>query len=127
MTFLEYICRELLGPPRFGERQWHCPFCDPGKEQEWVSFSVRPPKGNYPIKYCCHRCHRWGDEHDLVRHLDPSLSYEARRLWIERLLVAYQRDTSPLGKDKGEPHHTIAQRGCTRSGLAAYLRSKGIK
>jgi hypothetical protein len=72
-SFLELVCRELLGGPAYG-RSWHCPHCDPRQESEWASFSVRPPKRKrngeeYPIKFKCHRCQRWGDEHDLLRLL----------------------------------------------------------
>jgi hypothetical protein len=62
-SFLHWLAVQVLGQPRWGAA-WNCPFCDKGGEMEWACFSVRPPKVKLPIKWACHRCHRWGDEYD---------------------------------------------------------------
>jgi hypothetical protein len=49
-SFLEFCFHELVGPPRYGS-SWFCVWCNvDGENDEWASLSVRPPKGNYPIK-----------------------------------------------------------------------------
>src|SRR5436309_716537 len=98
MTFLEFVAHELLGPPK-GRASWNCPYCDPNNEMEWASFSVRPPLNNYPIKFRCHRCHRWGDEHDLLNVVYPGEeNRDARRIQLSELKSMYLRDyCSPLG------------------------------
>lgn len=95
MTFLEFACHEELGPPAHGA-SWHCPCCDPGQDEEWVSFSVRPPKASYPIKFKCHRCQWWGDEHDLLLVLYPGEeNRDVRRLRLAELKRMYLRDHRP--------------------------------
>jgi len=95
-----------LGPPAYGS-SWYCPFCDPdgggglsqrgGKpESKWASFSVRPPFRKYAIKFKCHRCQTWGDEHDLLRKFcdDP----EERQWWIDYAMAYYPPELrSPRG------------------------------
>ncbi len=81
-SFLWELCSHLLGPPEYGS-SWHCPFCDPDPERKsWASFSVRPPLRHYPIKFRCHRCKVWGDEHDLLHkffHDDE----ESQQFWLD--------------------------------------------
>jgi hypothetical protein len=128
MTFLEFAFHELLGPPR-GERSWHCPACDPNREMEWVCCSVLPPLGSYPIKWKCHNCGAWGDEHDLLRLLFPGEhNSDYRRLRLAELKEIYLREYPPrsstLGDIAGEPKtlgqvlreqaSNIAQRGNSR-------------
>src|SRR6266852_4708572 len=98
MNFLDFVVHELWGPPRYGEDNWHCPFCDPMKE-EWVSFTVLPPKDNLPIKFRCHRCQRWGDEFDLVKFF-YKVNYESSKLVVAELLERYRRSVgvSTLGE-----------------------------
>ncbi|MCI0639583.1 MAG: hypothetical protein L0Y72_18915 [Gemmataceae bacterium] len=109
MTFLQYVCWELLGPPAYGSA-WHCPFCDPGSEQEWASFSVRPPLGSHPIKFRCHRCQRWGDEHDILKHALPGdENRDERRLRLAELMASWLHDKpSPLGEDERPPPEPFA-------------------
>jgi hypothetical protein len=106
-TFLEYLCLGLLGPPVYHgqQRHWHCPFCDPRRQSAWMSFTVRPPKRDYPIKYRCHRCSAWGDEFDLVKKV-YRCHYEAAKLIVRDLLESYRRDVlhpdSPLDEESYE-------------------------
>jgi hypothetical protein len=96
-SFLEYVCRELLDNPVHGA-SWFCPLCDPNGElvaadgTPWPSFSVRPPLENYPIRWRCHRCNRWGDEYDLVKRIYPSLSYKSAELMLVPILERFRRD-----------------------------------
>ena len=83
MTFLEYVCRRVMGPPVSGASSWHCPFCD----SPHASFHVRPPKDNLRIRFNCFRCDKWGDEYDLAKYLYPE-PYPQR---VERV-EAWQRD-----------------------------------
>jgi hypothetical protein len=77
MIFLEYVCRQLMGPPAYG-RTWRCPFHDDHNP----SFNVRPPKAGYKDRYRCWGCDAWGDEADIVKHFFPNESYTER---LERL------------------------------------------
>src|SRR5690349_899535 len=70
VTFLEYVCSELLGPPLRvcgeGEAFWECPWCGSPK------FHTRPVSKQFPRqKVACYRCAQWGDAYDLLRHLYP--------------------------------------------------------
>jgi hypothetical protein len=90
MTFLRFVCCELLGPPVYGSC-WHCPKCDPAAESDWVSFSVRPPKKYHAIKFKCHRCHWWGDARDLLDHFFPD-DPQQRRIMLADLERLYCRE-----------------------------------
>jgi hypothetical protein len=70
MTFMEFVCHKLLGPPtksgsREGESFWRCPFCGAGHDK----FHTLPhrPGGKDYVK--CFRCPFWGDEYNLLRSL----------------------------------------------------------
>ena len=82
MTFLEFVDRRLMGPPPL-----HCPFHDDAHP----SFSIRPPKGKYPIKYKCWGCGAWGDEHDLLRPFDPRDNYQQRLQRIAELREEFEQ------------------------------------
>lgn len=85
MTFLEYVCRELLGPPAHG-LYWCCPFHDDTSP----SFHILPPDGQHKIKFKCFPCGEdgWGDEWDLIKFFHPHTK-EATRIWSE-LHAAYE-------------------------------------
>ncbi len=85
MSFLEYVCQQLIGPPLSGSC-WRCPFCNGGNS----SFSVRPPMANYPVKYKCFRCDAWGDEFDLLKFYFPNEDFSQRKERIARMEEAYQ-------------------------------------
>jgi hypothetical protein len=73
MTFLQFVCEKLMGPPLRGG-MWLCPF----HEDKNPSLSVRPPKDNHPIKFKCWSCGAWGDEHDLLKLFYPNEDYPKR-------------------------------------------------
>src|SRR5438552_1089868 len=99
MTFLEFVCRKLLGPPVSGSC-WRCPYCD----SNGASFSVRPPKGDLPIKFKCHRCGEWGDEFDLMKLFHPVWGFSLRHLQLADLRRQYEshqgNDSSVRGSGK---------------------------
>jgi hypothetical protein len=85
MTFLVFVCERLMGKAYSGTC-WRCPFC----ESNHGCFSVRPPKGDYPIKYKCFRCGEWGDEFDLIKHSHPDDDYRTNVKRWRRLLNEYE-------------------------------------
>jgi hypothetical protein len=120
MTFLEYVCHELLGFPASGSC-WFCPWCaERYPDSNWASLNVRPPLQRpdgtwYAIKFRCHRpqCGKWGDEFDLIKHV-YRIPYSLALAERTELWTAYRRDyrpvvpvqipasTSPLG-DRSSP------------------------
>jgi hypothetical protein len=101
MTFLEFVCQTLMGPPVSGSC-WHCPICD----SSGPSFSVRPPKAGFPIKFKCFRCDAWGDEFDLAKLFYPREDFNARLQRLGLLRVEYaQRDVAAALADlRGDFH-----------------------
>jgi hypothetical protein len=99
-TFLAFVWHEEFGSVGSS----HCPKCDPDASKEWKSISIRPPLGNFPIKFRCHRCGWWGDEHDVLRHVYPGdANKDIRRLRLAELKRMYLRDyghhpRTPLGE-----------------------------
>ncbi len=121
ITFLEYVCERLMGPPQ-ASRSWCCPYHDDTNP----SFTVRPPKKRpngteYPIKYRCHACGEWGDERDLLRHFypkDTQAQFVAR--W-KKLLAGYEHLTG-----QPAPISSRGSRGTSTESLkfaASELRS----
>lgn len=90
MTFLEFVCRRLIGRPSGSSlcRAWRCPSCQDGKR----TLTVRPPKGNYRIRFKCHKCQWWGDEADMMRHFHPTENYPQHRARLDLWHEEYQRD-----------------------------------
>jgi hypothetical protein len=86
MTFLEFVCRKVLGPPAYGS-MWHCPFHDDSSP----SFSVRPPKPGYRVRYKCWGCGAWGDEFDLVKWSHPGEDYDRRLERVAALRAEYEQ------------------------------------
>lgn len=109
MTFLEFVCRDLMGPPVVG-KCWRCPFCDSPKP----SFSVRPPKGDLPIKFKCHRCQEWGDQLDFMRLFYPEVSAPQRYRMLRELKREYDRSCQP-GPDARRGREGSASSGPTRA------------
>src|SRR5579871_2173835 len=88
MTFLEFVCRELLGPPegRDGDSPtWPCPECD------HRSFHVRPPHPRHKDRFGCYRCDFWGDAADLLKYLFPEDDYGQRLERLDALRAEYDR------------------------------------
>jgi hypothetical protein len=68
---------------------------------EWKSFGVMPPKDGYKVKWKCFRCHMWGDEHDLVKHFNPQMSFGRRVTLVAEMEFKYRQmgpSTSTLGE-----------------------------
>jgi hypothetical protein len=99
VTFLEFVCGKVLGPP--SGSTYICPYCQRRR------LSVRPPRANLPIKWACHRCQRWGDEFDLFKDVLGLRDYSDRLDKREELHLAYLRDEptgfSPRGGGDTQP------------------------
>lgn len=90
MSFLEFVAERLMGQPVSGSC-WNCPYC----VSSGPSFSVRPPLGNYSIKFKCHRCGKWGDEMDLLKLFFPEDDYSVRLTRVQELRLDFERTTAP--------------------------------
>lgn len=80
MTFLEYVCERLMGPPDGADGNtptWPCPKCD---HPRW---HVRPHQPHYRDRFSCWSCQWWGDEHDLLKHFRPRLDFGERCQLLE--------------------------------------------
>lgn len=116
MTFLEYCCERLMGPPayRSGDSSlWHCP----RHKDNHPSFNTRPPKDAYKDRFRCWSCDWWGDEHDLLIELRPELRhrYPERCQLLAEWRIAFEReqprqsepvDISLRGQGSTESAHT---------------------
>jgi hypothetical protein len=128
-SFLLEFCNVVMGSPEYGGRCWFCPYCDPdpdrehrndkGKKKPWAAFSVRPPLGRHPIKFRCHRCRVWGDEHDLLNffyHDEP----EWIQYWLDYAAYHYpperrsRRHTPlpPTDRRVSGPHNQDFEHSC---------------
>jgi hypothetical protein len=70
MTFLEYVCRRMLGRPARdsatpGECYWCCPF----HVDSSPSFHTLPHRQGKKDYWKCFGCGLWGDEYNLLRSL----------------------------------------------------------
>ena len=97
MTFLEYVCEKLMGPAESGTC-WRCPFCDSPR----ASFSVRPPKKGFRVRFRCFRCDTWGDEFDLAKKFFPEDDYSKRRVRVRRWRIEYESTVFPTGERGAE-------------------------
>lgn len=95
-SFLEFLCHLEMGPPVSGSC-WHCPFCD----SPHGSFSVRPPKPGYRVRFKCHRCEALGDEHDIFKLFHPLWGYALRCLKLEELRREFEAN-HPTNSFRGE-------------------------
>ena len=93
MTFLEWICERLLGPPeaRKGEERWVCPWC------EHRGFHIRPHKPPYRDRWSCWSCGQWGDGADLVRFYYPREDYGRRLDRLDQLRAEWEHELSSPG------------------------------
>ncbi len=92
MTFLTYVCQQLLGPPKRreddGQWYWPCPQC------EHPSFHTLPHKPPYKDRFKCFRCGFRGDEHDLINFTDPGTDYGERKAWLAEWQKEYQKEAT---------------------------------
>ena len=107
MTFLEYICERLMGPPAFrsgGSSYWCCPAHDDSDP----SFCTRPHKEGYKDRFTCWGCGAWGDAHDLLLlvHPEENRNYQDRLDRLARWRKEYRREI----KD-GKQLETFSLRG----------------
>jgi hypothetical protein len=90
MTFLQYVCEQLIGPPTSsrsdGQSHWSCPRCGSWK------FHTKPHKPEYRDRFKCWPCDWWGDEADLLLHFHPREDYGARQDRLASLREDYDRE-----------------------------------
>ena len=126
MTFLEYVCCELLGPPdnTVGDRMfWHCPYhggldangvmhdrnpsfsCMPhieGKKDRFICFGCLMPDGR--------RC--MGDEADLLALKFPHESWPHRQARLLRMRAEYERKPRAGTASSNNFFSSRGNRGC---------------
>jgi hypothetical protein len=80
MTFLEFVCEQLLGDPTAsrgdGQSQWDCPACGSS------SFHTMPSNPRYKDRCKCWSCGFRGDSYDLLQQVRPELDYGGRCAWL---------------------------------------------
>jgi hypothetical protein len=90
MTFLEYLCGTLSGPPIStngnGESYWPCPQC--GGER----FHTLPHKPKEKDRFRCWTCLFRGDDIDLLRHFHPRERYPELLQRKHEIQVDFDRD-----------------------------------
>jgi predicted RNA-binding Zn-ribbon protein involved in translation (DUF1610 family) len=110
MTFLEFVCEKLMGPPTSsrgdGQSTWNCPNC--GHESKFHTRPHDPRKGK--DKFSCWSCGYWGDQRDLVHHFNP--------IWLNSQITAYLR---VLRLQYDEKHPRVIPSGVRGGGLSALL------
>lgn len=120
-TFLEYVCRKLLGPPSYsrgdGEAHWPCPRC---YDDSW---HTRPTHPHYADKFSCYRCTWWGDEHDLLRHFHPGWDYPTRQANLARWRQEYETMTDR----PDNTHNNRVGNTNTTGSLSSSPRGSGIQ
>lgn len=110
MTFIEYCCERLMGPPlrHTGSRSiWPCPECD-----DRTAFGTLPHKPEYKDRARCHRCGFRGDEADLIRFFNPREGWTQRRAKLADWFAAWNAGHVPepvgifhRGLESTEPSH----------------------
>jgi hypothetical protein len=92
MTFLEFVCESLLGPPATargdGQSTWDCPRCGKG----YGKFHTRPHKPEYKDRFSFWSCQWWGDEAELMRFAYPAERYPQHLCRLEDLRAQYERE-----------------------------------
>jgi hypothetical protein len=95
ITFLEYVCQRLMGPPAkvdgMGRSWWLCPF----HGETEPSFQTLPPHEKYKDRFRCFACNEWGDEWDLLKIFYDRENYGDRRDRWQKLREDYEREQEP--------------------------------
>jgi hypothetical protein len=110
MSFLEYVCQKLMGPAVRGG-MWCCPY-HPDKDP---SFSVRPAKGDFPIKFACFGCGQWGDEFDLMRLYFPNENYPQHRVRLDKWRQDFEAEVPQKKSTDIDRHSNSSSRGSGRT------------
>jgi CHC2 zinc finger len=93
MTFLQYVCERLLGPPAkpggsYGESYWCCPFHGDGNP----SFHTMPHKPEHKDRWLCFGCGMRGDEADLMKERMPGENWPQRRARLLHWQQEFERE-----------------------------------
>lgn len=88
MTFLEFICESLLGPPISrrddGQSTWPCPNCG---HRRWHTMPHHP---RYKDRFRCWACSFRGDEFDLLRYFYPREQFPDLKARLADLRSEYE-------------------------------------
>lgn len=129
LTFLEYVCERLMGPPAHN-RTWLCPFHDDSSP----SFHVRPPKQRpdgswYPIKFRCFGCDAWGDEFDLLRQFYPDATRQQLTKRWQAMKHKYEALTGLKAPNsyRGQRGHDVEAVQFCLAELRSVIRERGMK
>jgi hypothetical protein len=116
MTFLHFVVRELLGPPREAYSGfWHCPVCDPEADKRDAQFWANPDR----TEFVCGRCDWQGDVLAFVQgfcHLPEALArLVLGQLWADYCEGHHLLDLRPLETLLGRIQAADLQRYLLRS------------
>src|SRR5438270_3547988 len=88
LTLLEYVCRQLLGPPAWrsadGSAYWCCPLHNDSRPS-FHTLPVIPGKRDY---WKCFGCGKGGDEYQLLRDMGVETYYPKQR----EMVLAWERE-----------------------------------
>lgn len=96
MIFLEYLARQLLGPPivEGSDPYWDCPSCQARSE-----FHIMPHKPPHKDRWKCFACGKRGDAYDLLQTLEPKRRFNSRKI-----IVRHHQRTFKRLKTQGRIH-----------------------
>jgi len=118
MTFFEFLCEHLLGPPwderGGGESYFDCPECGGSR------FHTRPQKAGYKDRVSCWACGWWGDEMDLLRHFFPRETYAKRQQRLTSIRDAYERE-------HGRRERDCEERSAIHPGAGEVAQAHGVQ
>ena len=110
MTFLEFVCEELMGPPAHrssGSSYWLCPI----HKESHPSFHTLPPMQGKKDRYKCFGCGAWGDEYDILKEFFPKENFTQRRERLNEMRRQYEQQHAPVYsfRGSGSTHGTAAR------------------
>jgi hypothetical protein len=106
MTFLEYVCERLMGPPvstSSNRSVWSCP----RHTDAHPSFSTRPPKDGFKDRFQCFSCGFWGDVFDLAKEFYPADNFGQRRTRVAAWRIDYERECASSINHRGGELKTV--------------------
>jgi hypothetical protein len=132
VTFLQFVCEKLLGPPaknggQEGEFYWRCPFHDDTRP----SFHTLPVKEDTKDYWKCFGCGLWGDELNLLRdlrdigHPDAQGDHDDHQALLRQWRAEYDAAVAAgqLNGLNGEKKGMLQANGATPTGATPPLFS----
>lgn len=121
MTFLEYCCERLMGPPvrrSGGCSIWHCP----RHQDNHPSFNTFPPKDGCKDRFKCWSCDWRGDKHDLLIELRPELSYPERCRLLDEWRMTFEHEQPRQPEPVGISHRGQGSTGPAHVCISCKMR-----